>query len=167
MTIQTDFYGEVEYEKADLVTIDDGLFGFPGLSHYLPLCISEEDDDTMVLFQSTERPEVAFVVINPIYLCPDYSPVLTKEELSCLNVSESGELSYYVMCVMQENYLENTVNLKCPIAINPQTRKGMQIILGGSQYGYRHKLNSFPSIMDSANLNDRSNFYADSQTQEE
>lgn len=166
MIIQTDFYGEVEYEKGDLVTITDGLFGFPNLKHYLPLCLSEEDD-SMILLQSTERPEVAFVVINPLYLCPDYSPVLTPEELSCLDVSESGELSYYVICVIRENYLENTVNLKCPLAVNPQTRKGIQIILEGSSYGYRHKLNSFPSIVESVNLNDRSSSHADSQTQEE
>lgn len=166
MKIQTDYYGEVEYGKEDLVTLVEGLFGFPDLKYYLPLCLSEEDD-SMIMLQSTERPEVAFLLINPVFLCPDYTAVLTPEELSYLKVSDSGELSYYVICVIRDNYLDNTVNLKCPLAINPQTRMGMQIILESSPYGFRHKLSSFPSITNPENSNNRSDNHADSQTQEE
>lgn len=166
MKIQTDYYGEVEYDQEDVVTLAEGLFGFPDLKYYLPLCLGDEDDP-MILFQSTEQPEVAFMLINPIFLCPDYSPSLTPEELSYLKAGDSGELSYYVICVLKDNYLDNTVNMKCPIAIHPQTRIGMQIILGNSPYGFRHKLSSFPNIMDSANSTNRSDDHADSQTQKE
>lgn len=166
MKIQTDYYGEVEYDIEDTVTLVEGLFGFPDLKHYLPLCLGDEDDP-MIMFQSTEQPEVAFMLMNPIFLCPDYSPCLTPEELSYLKVKDCGDLSYYVICVIKDNYLDNTVNLKCPIAINPLTRMGMQVILGSSPYGFRHKLSSFPSIMDTANSNNRSDGHADSQTQEE
>lgn len=163
MKVLTDYYGEVEYEKEDLVTIPDGLFGFTDLKHYLPLRLSDEDDFTL-LMQSTEKPEVAFIVINPVFLCQDYSPSLTPEELSFLNVSESGELSYYVICVVRDNYLENTVNLKCPLAINPQTRIGMQVILENSPYGFRHKLGSFSCIAELANSENRSENNADTET---
>lgn len=145
MKVQTDYYGEVEYEEDDLITLPDGLFGFPDLRYYLPLCLNEEDD-FMLLLQSTEKPEVAFIIINPLLLCPDYNPALTPEELSCMGVTDSGELSYYVICVIKDNYLENTVNLKCPLAINPQTKKAMQVILENSSYGFRHKLGSFPAL---------------------
>lgn len=164
MKIQTDYFGEVEYSEEDLVTIPDGIFGFTDLKRYLPLCLDDEND-LMLLFQSTERPEVAFVVINPVFLRQDYSPLLTPEELSFLGVSESGELSYYVICVLRDNYLENTVNLKCPLAINPQTRIGMQVIMENSPYGFRHKLSSFPCIAEPEYVSDRSDEEdADSQT---
>jgi len=165
MIIQTDFYGKIEYTAEDLITIPDGLFGFPKLRSYLPLQLSE-DDDSMMLFQSTEQPEVAFVLINPCHLDPKYRPELTTEELLALNALDSGELSYYVICVTRDNYLENTVNLKCPLAINPQTRQGLQVILADERYGYRHNLSSFPGITDPANSNDRSDCNAGSQTQE-
>lgn len=148
MTIQTEYYGEIEYQKEDLVFFSDGLFGFPDLKNYLPLFLNE-NDDSVILFQSVEEPEIAFVTMNPMCLCPDYDPVLTPEELSYLSVSESGSLSYYVVCVVKDNYLENTVNLKCPLAINPQTRMGMQLILEGSSYSFHHKLGSFPAITES------------------
>ena len=92
---------------------------------------------------------VGFVLINPFLLCPDYTPVLSPEELACLEVQDSGELSYYSICVVRSNYLENTVNLKCPLVINPQTRHGIQVILENSPYEYRHELRSFPTVVGS------------------
>lgn len=148
MTIQTD-YGMVEYVPEDLITFSDGLFGFPKLTRYLLLRIGErEDDDSILLMLSVEDPNVVFVLINPFFLCPDYSPVLAPEELSCLKAADSGELSYYAICVVRNNYLENTVNLKCPLVINPQTRCGIQLILENSSYEYCHKLGSFPSVTE-------------------
>lgn len=148
MTIQTD-YGMVEYSPEDLIIFSDGLFGFPKLTRYLLLRINEgEDDDSMLFMLSVEDPNVVFVLINPFFLSPDYSPVLAPEEFACLDASEDGELSYYVICVVRNDYLENTVNLKCPLVINPQTRRGIQVILENTSYSYSHKLSSFPSITD-------------------
>ena len=148
MTIQTD-YGMVEYSPEDLIIFSDGLFGFPKLTRYLLLRINEgEDDDSMLLMLSVEDPNVVFVLINPFFLSPDSSPVLAPEEFACLDASEDGELSYYVICVVRNDYLENTVNLKCPLVINPQTRRGIQVILENTSYSYSHKLSSFPSITD-------------------
>ncbi len=152
MTIQTD-YGIVEYKEDDLLIFSDGLFGFPNLTKYLLLYLNE-DDDSMLLLLSVEECKVGFVLINPFLLCPDYSPDLTPEELACLGVEDGGELSYYSICVVRNNYLENTVNLKCPLVVNPQTRHGMQVILENSSYGYRHELRSFPTVADSANGSD-------------
>ena len=157
MTIQTD-YGTVEYSQEDLITFTDGLFGFPKLTNYLLLRVNEEEgDDSILLMLSVEDPNVVFVLINPFFLCPDYSPVLMPEELACLGVTDNGDLSYYAICVVKNDYLENTVNLKCPLVINPQTRCGIQIILGNTAYEYSHKLGSFPSIMNSNTVSDRSN----------
>ena len=152
MTIQTD-YGVVEYEDSDLVIFPDGLFGFPKLTKYLLLNLNE-DDDSMLLMVSVEECRVEFVLINPFLLCHDYSPTLAPQELSCLGVDEEEELSYYAICVVKENYLENTVNLKCPLVINPQTRHGIQVILEGSLYDYRHEMRSFSAVVDSENGSD-------------
>ena len=160
MTIQTD-YGMVDYEESDLLIFPDGLFGFPKLTQYLLLYLNE-DDDSMLLLQSVEECKVGFVLINPFLLCPDYSPELTPEELACLEVQDSGELSYYSICVVRSNYLENTVNLKSPLVINPQTRRGIQVILENSPYGYRHELRSFPTVAEPTNGSEKE--HADTST---
>ena len=133
MTIQTD-YGAVEYSPEDLITFSDGIFGFPKLTDYLLLRMGEG--------------AVLFVLINPFFLCSDYSPSLAPQELDCLDVKDSGDLSYYVICVVRDEYLENTVNLKCPLAINPQTRCGIQLILENGSYEYCHRLGDFPSVIE-------------------
>ena len=147
MTIQTD-YGAVEYSPEDLITFSDGIFGFPKLTDYLLLRMGEGDDDSILLMLSVEDPNVVFVLINPFFLCPDYSPSLAPQDLDCLDVKDSGDLSYYVICVVRDEYLENTVNLKCPLAINPQTRCGIQLILENGSYEYCHRLGDFPSVIE-------------------
>ncbi len=162
MTIETD-YGTVEYEEENLITFTDGLFGFPALKRYFFLAL-DESDDSMLLMQSVDDISVGFALVNPYVLCPDYAPQLTPQELSCLDASDHEELSYYSICVVHNDYLENTVNLKCPLVINPETREGIQVILENPSYKCRHKLRSFPSVTDAANTEDRSDDHADTST---
>lgn len=135
-TIHTDYHGDVAYSDEDLILFPDGLFGFPDLKKYLPLYLNA-NDDSIILFQSVEEPLIVFAALNPVYLFPDYAPMLTPEELAALDTSDSGELSYYVLCSVKNDYRENTVNLKAPLAINPTTKQGMQVILENSAYSFR------------------------------
>ena len=147
MILETDAYGEVEYEEEDLITFPDGIFGFPDLKHYLLLCLTE-GDDTILLMLSTDRPEIVFAIVNPVLFCNDYAPALSEAELSFLDVHDIEELSYYAICNIrgQENYLQSTVNLKCPLVIDPVSRRGMQVILSDPAYGYRHRFDSFQAV---------------------
>ena len=130
MKIDTKYYGEMDYTKDELVVFPDGLFGFSQYHDYLPLSM-EEDDSSLLILQSVDEPYVAFFLIDAAALFPSYSPVLLPEELS-----------YYVICTVKKDYLDGTVNLKCPLAINPDTRKGIQVILSNADYNYRHTLRS-------------------------
>lgn len=154
MIIETD-YGTVDYSEKDLITFSDGLFGFPDLKRYLLLSLDEETEDNLMLVMiSVDEPRIGFVIVNPLFLCPDYAPVLTPEELACLGVKDNDELAYYAICSMRSNYLDNTVNLKCPVVINPETHCGIQVILENSSYDYRHEMRSFPAVVDSAYAED-------------
>ncbi|WP_330365068.1 flagellar assembly protein FliW [Oribacterium sp. NK2B42] len=148
LTLETKDYGTIEYEESDLIHFTDGLFGFNDLKDYIPLVLDENEDSTILLLQSIENTDIAFVIINPFTLDPDYNPVLSPEELSYLNVKSENDLSYYVICVLKNNHKENTVNMKAPIVINPDKRIGMQVILSQSEYGFRHKLSSFATVQE-------------------
>ena len=130
MKIDTKYYGEIDYTKDELVVFPDGLFGFSQYHDYLPLSM-EEDDSSLLILQSVDEPYVAFFLIDAAALFPSYSPVLLPEELSFLEVNSSDELSYYVICAVKKDYLDGTVNLKCPLAI-----------LSNADYNYRHTLRS-------------------------
>ena len=143
LTLDTKDYGTIEYEESDLIHFTDGLFGFNDLKDFIPLVLDENEDNTILMLQSIENTDIAFVIINPFSLDPDYNPVLSPEELSYLGVKSEDDLSYYVICVLRSNHLENTVNMKAPVVINPDKRIGMQVILNQSEYEFRTKLSSF------------------------
>lgn len=94
MIINTHYYGSVEYTEEELVTFPEGLFGFSDLKQYLPLGL-DDGDGSLLLLQSIENPDIAFFLINPPAILPDYCPALQPEELDFLQVSSSDELSYY------------------------------------------------------------------------
>ena len=142
MKLQTKYFGEIDYECGDVLTFPAGLFGFEEEREFLLLPF-EGSAETMLCFQSIQTPALAFVAMNPFALLPDYEPVLQSHELEELEVKESTELAFYVLCVVKSPVSSSTVNLKCPIAIHDETRQGMQVILEGTDYGMRHLLSEF------------------------
>lgn len=51
--------------------------------------------------------------------------------------------AYYVMCVAREPVGESTVNLRCPVVVNPELRRAAQVILDTDAYHMRHRLDEF------------------------
>lgn len=142
MILTTKYFGPIEYEQEDCITFPIGLFGFEE-EHSFLLLPFESGGGKLLCLQSTVTPALAFVVMDPFSLRPDYFPELAPSELEQLGVHESQELGYYVLCVVRQPVGESTVNLKCPVAINPQSRVARQVILETDQYDMRHPLAEF------------------------
>lgn len=149
MKLQTKYFGEIEYEESDVLTFPAGLFGFEEERQFL-LIPFEGSSGTLLCFQSASTPALAFVAMDPFALCPDYSPVLQPNELDSLGVKESQELAFYVLCVVKKPVSGSTVNLKCPVAIHPDTRVARQVILETDAYEMRHPLSQFGGVEGSS-----------------
>lgn len=139
MKLQTKYFGEIEYDADDILTFPNGLYGFDDEKEFL-LIPFEGSQGSLLCLQSRATSALAFILMDPFMLQPDYTPVLQKAELSALSVKDSGDLCYYVMCVIRQPIGDSTVNLKCPIAINPTSRVSAQFILESDQYEMRHLL---------------------------
>ena len=139
MQTNTKYFGTVEYVPEDVLTFPNGLFGFETEQSFLLLPFAGSDGN-MLCFQSLQTPSLAFVAVNPFSLCPEYAPVLADEELGRMGVTRSEDLCYYVLCVVRQPVGASTVNLRCPVVINDETRQGMQVILETDLYGMRHRL---------------------------
>ena len=144
MKLQTKYFGEIEYEAEEALSFPAGLFGFEEERQFLLLPF-EGSAGTLLCFQSTQTPALAFVAMNPFALLPNYTPILQPQELSALGVTESEALGFYVLCVVKQPVSESTVNLKCPVAINPESRVARQVILEAGGYEMRHSLAEFGS----------------------
>ena len=141
MKTKTRYFGEIDYTREEVIAVPKGLFGFEEEQKFLLLPFS--DAGTLFSLQSVKTPELAFTLMHPFSLHAGYAPVLQAEELKALQVEKSEELYYYVMCTVKEPVAECTVNMKCPLAINPDTRSGMQVILEDDAWEMRHKLSEF------------------------
>lgn len=142
MKLPTKYFGEIDYEKEDVLTFPKGLFAFEEEREFLLLPFSGSDG-TLLCLQSVETPQLAFVCIDPFSFNGGYAPELQPEELKALGAKDSHELCFYVLCVVKNPVSSSTVNLKCPIAIHVDTRQGMQVILESGGYGMRHLLSEF------------------------
>lgn len=145
MKAETKYFGEIEFGEEEPLTFPDGLFGFEDEKSFLLLPF--EGNGTLYSLQSLTTPQLAFVLMDPFSLT-SYAPVLEEEELAELGVRDSQELYYFVMCVVKSPVADSTVNLKCPVAINPDTRVAMQVILEEDAYEMRHRLGAFEKRKD-------------------
>ena len=145
MKAETKYFGEIEFSEEEPLTFPKGLFGFEDETRFLLLPF--EGNGTLYSLQSLSTPQLAFVLMDPFSLT-SYAPVLQEEELAELGVKDSQELYYFVMCVVKSPVADSTVNLKCPVVINPDTREAMQVILEDGAYEMRHRLGSFEKRKD-------------------
>ncbi len=141
MKTLTKYFGELDYTSEELLTFPAGLFGFEDEQSFLLLPFSTEG--TLFSLQSVKTPELAFTLMHPFTLNPAYAPVLREEELKTLGVEKSEQLYYYVLCTVKEPVRDSTVNMRCPLAINPDNRIGVQTILEDGKWEMRHKLSEF------------------------
>ncbi len=142
MNIHAKYFGDISYDKDEIVHIENGLIGFESYTEYLPIPF-QEDDDFMLSLQSLENEELSFVLMNPFKIYPGYSPALTDADRKSLDISSDKDISYYVISVIRDMPEDCTVNLKAPLVVNVKTQKARQIILDQPEYAFRHHLADF------------------------
>ena len=140
MKTDSKYFGAVEYETGDILSFPRGLFGFEEERSFLLLPFA--GNGTLFCLQSLTTPSLAFVMMDPFSLNPDYDPIPQPEELEELGADRCEDLAYYVMCVVKEPVSESTVNLRCPVVIN-DAGTAIQVILENTSYHMRHVLSEF------------------------
>jgi len=142
LNLNTRLFGPIEYGEDDVVHFPQGLPSFEDEKEFLILPI-EGSHETLLCLQSITTPALSFVMVNPFSLAPYYAPVLRENERQLLGVEKDTDLCFYVLCAMKRPVGSSTVNMKCPIAFNPDNRIACQVILDTDQYHMRHPLSEF------------------------
>ena len=97
----------------------------------------------MLCLQSTATGPLAFVLLDPFSLDGEYCPELTPVELEQFGAEDITTLCFYVLCAVKNPVSASTVNLKCPVVVDPRTNEARQVILETDRYGMRHPLSEF------------------------
>lgn len=140
MLVKTKFFGEIELPEEKILTLDRGLIGLEQYTKYTILYDCEKEETNISWFQSVEEPTLALPVIKPWLVKDDYNPIVEDELLSELGDLTEDNLVILLTMTVPEDIKEMSVNLKAPIIINADTRKGSQIAVENSDYEVKYKI---------------------------
>lgn len=138
MKIVSGKIGEVEIDPAQIITLADGVIGFPDYKRYIELEFLE--NSPLRLLQAVDSSDLGFIMINPLLFEPDYVADITIDELKFLYTDKPEELITMVFVTIPENPYEMTANLQGPIIINTSTRLAMQIVNHNQKYSTKHRI---------------------------
>lgn len=135
--VQSRVFGELEVSEENIIFFEEGIPAFENLKKFV---IIKEEESPFYWLQSIEDKDIAFVIINPFEIKPDYEFDLPDEVVSKLEITSAQDVAVFSIVVIPEDVKQTRVNLKAPIIINVNKRKGMQYLLDDERYPLRYYL---------------------------
>lgn len=115
-----------------------GILGFEQMKDYL--LIANPDEEPFRWLQVKGNPSLAFVVIEPFLVAPDYQPDIPAVDVEFLGLSAPEEAALFNI-VTVHGPDRATVNLKGPVVINRNTGIGKQVVIANAaDYSVQHPL---------------------------
>jgi flagellar assembly factor FliW len=134
---------EMETEKksapsANQIQFPLGILGFEQIKNYALLANPAEKP--FAWLRVTENTSLAFVVIDPFLILPNYQPDIPQSDVDFLELKDANDaLMLGIVTVHGQN--RATMNLKGPIVINRRTHIGKQVIIANAaNYSVQHLL---------------------------
>ena len=141
MLVKTRHFGEVDLDEEKVLTFDDGLIGFEDCKRYTILYNNEEGgNNTISWLQSLDEPMVAFPALSPFYVMTDYNPIVEDEVLTKLGELTEENTAIFLTLTVPSDITKMTTNLKAPIVINADTKKGCQVIAENPEYVVKYNI---------------------------
>jgi flagellar assembly factor FliW len=115
-----------------------GLLGFEKIKDYLLIVNPAEEPFRWLQVKNDEA--LAFVVVNPFLIAPEYQPDIPQADVEFLGLSSPSEAALYNIVTLHAAQ-NATINLKGPIVINRNTGIGKQVVIANAaEYSVRHPL---------------------------
>jgi len=135
--VKSRVFGELEVSEENIIFFEEGIPAFENLKKFV---IVKEDQSPFYWLQSVEDKDIAFVIINPFEIKPDYEFDLPDEIVNKLEITSAEDVAVFCIVVIPEDVKQTRVNLKAPVIINVNKRKGMQYLLDDERYPLRYYL---------------------------
>jgi len=133
--VHTKAYGEIEIEDRQRISFPRGLFGFEELREFVLIDAAQQP---FYWLQSVERVEVAFVLIDPKFFRPDYTPDVDPAELEEIGIADSDDMLVFTIVTIPPAAGRMTANLQGPLILNRNTHVARQSISANPHWGVRH-----------------------------
>jgi flagellar assembly factor FliW len=137
--VSTKHFGEIDLDTEKVLRFENGIMGFEDCKRFAILYNNESGTRPVISWlQSLDEPGLALPVINPILVREDYHLIVEDELLSGIGELNEENQVIFVTLTVPKDLTKMTANLKAPIVINADTRKGCQVIVENSEYKVKY-----------------------------
>ena len=139
LTVVTRNFGTLEVRPDQIIWLNPGLLGFTRYHRYV--LIEHSRESPFLWLQSLDKSDLAFVVLDPRKLLPDYQPGNLPQVMKELGVTHPEDLKVLViLTIPPDKPQEMTANLMGPVVINLRNRQGKQLVVEDPRYSHKHRV---------------------------
>ncbi|MFP4152223.1 MAG: flagellar assembly protein FliW [Alkalispirochaeta sp.] len=135
--IDTKAYGSLPVEERQIITFPRGLFGFDEVHEYALL---DSHTPPFYWLQSTTDRNLAFILVNPYIVVPEYLLDIPEEDLESIGTPEPDDLLVFAIVTIPQDRRDISCNLQGPLIVNRDRRLGHQSISLDPQWKIKHYL---------------------------
>jgi flagellar assembly factor FliW len=139
LEIKTSRFGNITVQDEKVISFPKGILGFSQNRRFI--LFPHAEDSPFYWLQSVDDGAVAFVVMNPQIVKPDYKIDMEESVLSEIEVGESDEIDVLCIVTIPHNQPDKmTINLLGPIILNTDKHCAMQVVCLEEEYSHRHPI---------------------------
>jgi flagellar assembly factor FliW len=139
VSLETRNFGTLAVRPEQIIIFSPGLLGFTAYSRYV--LIERPQDAPFFWLQCVERPDLAFVVVDPLPFFPGYRPAARPQVLREVGAQSADEVQVLVIVTIPPGRPQDmTANLMGPLIINFRNRRGRQAILEDPRWSHQQRL---------------------------
>ncbi|MBF0568969.1 MAG: flagellar assembly protein FliW [Nitrospirae bacterium] len=121
---ETSRFGPVEVGADKVISFPDGIVGFPKIKRYV---LIDHKDTVLKWLHAVDDPDVAFIVVEPTILLPNFSMTLDPMTKSFLKLDNNEDLVTFVIIRVENERV--IANFKGPLLFNASLKIGVQVVL--------------------------------------
>ena len=130
MQAKTRLFGTIEIPDDKIIILEKGMIGFPQMQHFALIFDAEKEGGGKIKWlQSMDEPDTAFPVMDPTIIKKDYNPMINDEIIKPLGELNDDNIFVLSTVTVPKQLEKMSINLKAPIIINSETKRGAQIIV--------------------------------------
>lgn len=140
MEIRTTRFGTLQFPKDLVIQVPGGLLGFPNSVSYAVL-EHDADGSPFKWLQSVDEPSLAFIIVDPHILIPDYLAQIEPDVHDALGPFDPQDISTIsIVTIPHDSPIDMTANLRAPVVVKYSERVGKQIILTDDRFNLNHRI---------------------------
>jgi flagellar assembly factor FliW len=138
VVLNTKHFGCIEVNEDEIICFPEGIPGFENAKNFILLEKIQEEESPFIWLQGIEEIKLAFALVDPRMVKSDYVVDVDEGDVEMLDIMDESKVLIYSVVVVPEDISRMTANLKAPILINTENKKGKQVVLEKGDYPVRY-----------------------------